>query len=96
MFYMCSSLQSLNLESFDTSKVTKMSGIFAYTMELTSLNIQNFDTSNVIEMDYMFYAMKYINELDLSNFNTSNVIIFFFKNWEWPKNKGLFPKNRVI
>jgi surface protein len=38
MFYSCSSLTSLDLSSFDVSKVTNMQGMLDYCSSLTDLN----------------------------------------------------------
>ena len=73
MFYKCYDLISLNLSSFDTSKVTTMKYMFSYCSGLTSLDVSNFDTSNVTDMTQMFSACNNLTSLDLSNFDTSNV-----------------------
>ena len=73
MFYYMTSLTSLNLSGFDTSKVTNMNGMFSYVYGLTNLDLSNFNTSNVTDMGYMFNEMNNLTILDLSNFNTSKV-----------------------
>ena len=74
MFAGCSSLTSLDLSSFNTSKVTDMRGLFQGCKNLTSLNVSSFNTSNVQHMDAMFKGCSSLTSLDLSNFNTSNVV----------------------
>ena len=74
MFAGCSSLTSLDLSNFNTSKVTDMRGLFAGCKNLRSLNISSFNTSNVQHMDAMFKGCSSLTSLDLSNFNTSNVV----------------------
>ena len=74
MFAGCSSLTSLDLSSFNTSKVTDMRGLFAECKNLRSLNVSSFNTSNVQHMDAMFKGCSSLTSLDLSNFNTSNVV----------------------
>ena len=74
MFAGCSSLTSLDLSSFNTSKVTDMRGLFEGCKNLTSLNVSGFNTSNVQYMDAMFMDCSGLTSLDLSNFNTSNVV----------------------
>ena len=74
MFAQCSSLTSLDLSSFNTSKVTDMRGLFEGCKNLTSLNVSSFNTSNVKYMDAMFKGCSSLTSLDLSNFNTSNVV----------------------
>ena len=82
MFAGCSSLTSLDLSSFNTSKVTDMRGLFAGCKNLRSLNISSFNTSNVQHMDAMFKGCSSLTSLDLSNFNTSHVVsmgnLFYF------------------
>ena len=73
MFRNMSSLISLNLSNFDTSKVTNMSYMFFNTPSLTLLNLSNFDTSKVTNMDSIFRGMTNLTAIDLSNFDTSKV-----------------------
>ena len=73
MFRNMSSLISLDLSNFDTSKVTNMSYMFFNTSSLTSLNLSNFDTSQVMNMDSIFRRMTNLTTIDLSNFDTSKV-----------------------
>ena len=73
MFGSCSSLPSLDLSSFDTSKVTCMDNMFIYNTALKSLDLSSFDTSNVTDMGYMFMYCKSLTSLDLSSFDTHNV-----------------------
>ena len=73
MFRNMSSLISLDLSNFDTSKVTNMSYMFFKTSSLTSLNLSNFDTSQVMNMDSIFRSMTNLTTIDLSNFDTSKV-----------------------
>ena len=73
MFRNMSSLISLNLSNFDTSKVTNMSYMFFNTSSLALLNLSNFDTSQVMNMDSIFRRMTNLTTIDLSNFDTSKV-----------------------
>ena len=73
MFYLCTSLTSLDLSSFNTSNVTNMDGMFGGCSSLTSLDLSKFDTSNVTNMDDMFGSCSSLTSLDLSKFDTSNV-----------------------
>ena len=74
MFYSASNLTTLNLSSFDTSKVTDMENMFSRMSNLTTLDLSSFDTSKVMVMRYMFSSMSNLTSLNLSNFNTSRVI----------------------
>jgi surface protein len=71
MFNQCSSLESLDLSSFDTSKVTNMRAMFAGCSSLKFLDLTSFDTSNVNSMEEMFAGCSSLESLDLSSFNTS-------------------------
>lgn len=85
MFCRSQNIVNLDLSSFNTSKVTDMSSMFACThpnwphitneyMKLTNINFgNNFDTSNVKNMLFMFRGCKYLISLDVTKFNTSNV-----------------------
>ena len=67
------SLTSLDLSSFDTSRVENMSLMFSGCSSLSNLDLSGFDTSNVTDMCYMFSGCGSLNNLDLSSFDTSNV-----------------------
>ena len=73
MFSSMFRLTSLDLSSFDTSKVTDMSVMFDGMHSLTTLNLSNFDTSKVTNMGSMFFDMRNLTTIDLSNFDTSKV-----------------------
>ncbi|MCR5455687.1 MAG: DUF285 domain-containing protein [Bacteroidales bacterium] len=73
MFYGCSSLTSLDLNSFKTENVTDMGGMFSGCSSLTSLDLSSFNTENVTSMGFMFYGCSSLTSLDLSSFNTGNV-----------------------
>ena len=73
MFEDCSSLTSLNLSNFDTSKVTNMFKMFFFCSALTKLDLSNFNTSKVTDMTSMFISCSSLTNLDLSNFDTSKV-----------------------
>jgi surface protein len=73
MFDTCMKLNSLDLSSFDTSNVTKMSWMFLNCQALTSVNVLSFNTSKVTNMIAMFSLCSSLTSLDLSSFDTSNV-----------------------
>lgn len=62
---------SLDLSTFDTSRVNDMTQMF-YNITTTTVNMSNLDTSRAVDMGSMFMKSK-ISTLDLSNFNTKNV-----------------------
>ena len=66
-------LTSLDLSSFNTSKVTDMSEMFVESTALKSINLSGFNTTNVTNMESMFADCESLTTLDLSSFNTSNV-----------------------
>ena len=53
MFNGCIELTSLDLSSFNTSKVTHMHQMFQFCYELTSLDLSSFNTAKVTDMHYM-------------------------------------------
>ena len=73
VFSGCTSLTSLTLSNFDTSKVSTMRSMFYKCSNLTSLDLSRFDTSNASDISFMFYGCAALTSLDLSSFNTSNV-----------------------
>ena len=73
MFRDLSNLISLDVSSFDTSKVINMEAMFAGMPNLTTLNLSNFDTSKVTRMNSMFEGASRLTTLNLSNFDTSKV-----------------------
>ena len=62
---------TLDLSSFDTSKVTNMECMFSDS-QATTLDLSSFDTSNVTNMGAMFGGSQ-ATALDVSNFDTSSV-----------------------
>ncbi len=73
MFENCSSLTSLDLSGWDTSKVSNMDSMFFGCSSLNSLNVDGWDTSNVNSMEYMFEDCSSLTSLDLNDWNTSKV-----------------------
>lgn len=68
-----SSLQSLNLSSFDVSACSDFSGMFSGCLALKELELGDFDTSNAKNMSTMFCDCISLETLDLSSFKTLNV-----------------------
>ena len=65
-------LVSLDLSSWNTSKVTDMKQMFNRCQALTNLNV-GFDTSSVTNISQMFGNCNSLTSLDLSTFDTSSV-----------------------
>lgn len=72
MFYMCRSLNTLDVSNFNTSNVTNMFSMFNDAWVL-DLDVSNFNTAKVMNMGEMFMNCNQLHELNLSNFNTANV-----------------------
>jgi len=73
LFNACDSLKSLDLSSWDTSKVVDMRCVFRNCNYLERLDLSGWDTSRVVTMGYMFDGCGSLKELDVSHFDTSNV-----------------------
>ena len=68
-----SSATTLDLSSFNTSKVTSMRSMFYYSAA-TTLDLSSFNTSKVTEMTYMFYNNTNLKTIYASDkFNTNAV-----------------------
>ncbi|KRO00857.1 BspA family leucine-rich repeat surface protein [Companilactobacillus kimchiensis] len=71
MFASDGSLKTVDLSSWNVSKVNSMANLFANT-GLTSVNVGSWDVSKVTRMDNMFLK-THLNSLDLSKWNVGNV-----------------------
>jgi len=89
MFYKCSSLESINLSSFNTSNVNNMSYMFSKCSSLESINLSLFNTSKVNNMSYMFFGCSSLKSIDLSSFNTSNVNDMSWMFWDCSSLKSI-------
>lgn len=74
-FEKCANLTTIvGLDSFNTSHIINMGGMFSNCKKIESINLSSFDTSSVTDMATMFLDCESLKKLDLSNFDTSNVI----------------------
>ena len=73
MFHSLVNLISLDVSSFDTSKVKGMGNMFFGDEKLVSLDLSNFDTRSLTNMDKMFYGMSNLTSLNIGSFDTSKV-----------------------
>ena len=73
MFFNCSSLNSIDLSSFNSSNVTKMCCMFTGCTSLNSINLSSFNTGNVKDMSNMFSFCRSLKSINLYSFNTINV-----------------------
>ncbi len=60
MFSRCSSLQSINLSSFNTTNVEDMSYMFSGCSSLQSINLSSFNVTNVNDMNFMFSGCSFL------------------------------------
>ena len=72
--YKNSLLMSLDISSFDTSKVEDMQMMFSGLRLLTSLNLSNFDISKVSKVEMMFYGCELLEYINLNNFH-KNILL---------------------
>lgn len=74
MFSMCTSLETVNLSTFNTSSVTDMSYMFSNCKVLKSLDLSSFNTANVTNMEWMFNNCAQLKTITVSNgFNVDAV-----------------------
>ena len=57
MFCKCTSLKTIDVNSFDTSRVLSMAGMFNMCESITEIKADNLDTSIVTDMANMFQRM---------------------------------------
>ena len=60
MFRDCNSLQFIDFQNLNTSKVLTMDNLFIECSKLTSLDLHNFNTSSVTNMEFMFSGCVFI------------------------------------
>ena len=75
MFIGCTSLQQLDLSSFNTAAVTTMEYMFASCYSLQQLDLRSFNTAAVTSMAYMFaycYSLQGINLAHTSLLNVTD------------------------
>ena len=73
MFAWCNSLQSLDLNHFNTSSAIYMEFMFYECKSLKYLNLNSFNTSLVKDMRHMFERCNSLQSLYIDNFNLSLV-----------------------
>lgn len=78
MFKGCSSIGSLNLNSFNVSSVENMNRMFENCSALTSLEINNWNVSNLRYAYYLFSNCSSLTSLDLSNWYTTSLEEFSY------------------
>ena len=73
MFNGCTSLTSLNLDSWNTEKVTNMSYMFNNCSSLTPVDLSSWNTEKVTNMSYMFQNTPITNIDFMLNWDTGKV-----------------------
>ena len=73
MFGNCSSLTSLDVSNFDTSKVTSINSMFDNCSKLTSLDLSGWDTSSVTDIRRVFALCEKLQNLDISGWVIQNI-----------------------
>ena len=73
MFNECTRLTSLDLSSFNTSKVTCMYGLFNNCKKLTSLDLSNFDISEETDISCMFDGCDSLKTVIMKNCSPATV-----------------------
>ena len=76
-FKYCTSLEHLDLTTWDVSRITDMMYMFDGCSGLKTLNVTGWDTSNVTSMLGMFTNCDSLETLDLSSWDVSNVENFY-------------------
>ena len=72
MFSECSSLNSIDLSSFNTTNVNNMSFMFDGCSSLKSIDLSSFNTTNVNNMKSMFFNCSYLKKENIKINATEN------------------------
>ena len=75
MFSRCSSLESIDLSSFNTINVNNMSCMFYDCSSLKSIDLSSFDTTNVKNMGWMFKGCNNLKKKNVKFNNSENKIL---------------------
>lgn len=73
MFYVCKSLENIDLSRFDTRNIVEMRCMFMNCKNLKQLDLSGFSTGNVCDMSHMFYSCSNLEQINLSGLDTHNV-----------------------
>jgi surface protein len=98
LFRNCTNIKSIDLSSFDSSKVNNMYYMFGKCYKLEEINLNNFNTEKVTNMGYCFNKCKLLKKIVFpSSFNTKNVQNMEFMFYSCGILKELnFPNNFII
>ena len=76
MFYGCSSLTTIDLSGWDTSKLANASYMFSGCSNLTTIDLSGWNTSKLAKAPYMFFRCSSLTTLgNLSSWDTSSLTI---------------------
>lgn len=73
MFYVCSSLDHVDINKLETSAVKDMSYLFRGCSNLTTIALDGFRTDSAENMEAMFFTCRKLETLDVTGFDTRNV-----------------------
>lgn len=73
MFENLTNVESIEINTINTSRTTNMSYLFSYNSYLSILDLSTFNTNNVTNMSSLLNSCTSLTELDLSKINMSNV-----------------------
>lgn len=73
LFYECTNLTNINLESLRGLKLTSTKNMFYYCNKIKSLDLTMLDMSHVTNIARMFYCCFSLASLDMTGWDTSNV-----------------------
>ena len=76
MFRNCKRLKELDVNGFNTSRVTNMGCMFGGCKQLRQLDLSGFDTSQVTDMRFMFGECRQLRRLNVSGFDTSQAVSY--------------------
>lgn len=76
LFSDLNNIESIELNSFDTSKATTFKAMFHENYKLTDIATSGIDTSNVTSLAATFIRCLALNNLTITDFDTSNVTDF--------------------
>lgn len=71
--FLYQNLTTLDLNHWDMSEITSLTGCFCGCVNLITLKVDKWDVSNVTNMDKCFMDCKSLRELDIREWKTSNV-----------------------
>ena len=73
MFENLTNVESIDINTINTSRTTSMWSTFLNCFNLESLDLSNFNTENVTSLQSTFQQCNSLESLDLSSFNTNKV-----------------------